>query len=71
MVIDAAGELSFQRPNGRRLAAAPPVTVDDLRLDAHVAHLATPIPVWDGTPLDLVWAMDVLYVPPSRGVPGC
>ena len=70
-MIDADGSLCFQRPNGARLAAAPPMPVDDLRLDEHVAHLETPIPVWDGTPLDLVWAMDVLYVPPSRAVPGC
>jgi hypothetical protein len=52
--------VTFRRPNGTVLEAAPALPVDFGRLDTISAHI---LPVWDGTRFDLVYAMDVLYVP--------
>jgi hypothetical protein len=55
------GTVRFLRPNGTVLEAAPA-----LPPGSHVMAAvpgADAIPVWDGTPFDLVHAIDVLYVP--------
>lgn len=56
----------FHAPDGRVVPRAPSSCVD-AALDAQLADVdAASIPVWDGTRFDLVWAMDVLYRPPSN-----
>jgi hypothetical protein len=63
------GTVTFLRPNGTVLEAAPP-------LPARVAGVAVipgadAIPVWDGAPFNLVYAIDVLYsIVPVRGKEG-
>ena len=68
MVRQPNGPIAFFRPDGRRLEAAPAQPRWDQELD----RAATGIPigphsiaVWDGTPFDVAWAMDV--VRPSGG----
>ena len=66
----ASGELRFFRPDGRPLPPAPeapPIGTDALRgLTDHLASNGTEIdltaglPSWDGSPLDLAWAVDCL-----------
>ena len=66
----ASGELRFFRPDGRPLLPAPeapPIGTDALRgLADHLASNGTEIdvtaglPSWDGSPLDLAWAVDCL-----------
>ncbi len=66
----AGGELRFFRPDGRLLdamPALPPLTVEPIAaltaslLDRGVeVDGAASIPSWDGTPLDLAWAVDRL-----------
>lgn len=57
----AAGEggmLTFWRPDGTRIPHVAPAidTVDLVDL-----HSMPPPPTWDGTPLDVAWAIDVLW----------
>ncbi len=63
----AEGEWLFHAPDGRRLLNVPPAPEpagaeagsalgSDIAWDESLA-----IPVWDGTPLDVAWALDVLY----------
>ncbi len=57
----AAGEdgtLQFWRPDGERIPHAPPA-VD--AVDLVDVHSMPPPPTWDGTPLDVAWAIDVLW----------
>jgi hypothetical protein len=64
------GSISFVRPDGTRLAVAP---LPPRRIDTYAAPVAptvtlidatidgyTATPRWDGTPFDVVWAIDVL-----------
>ena len=64
------GELTFFRPDGRAIAEAPtlPTVLGD-PLGALAADLAArgvavadeaALPSWDGTPLELAWAVDCL-----------
>ncbi len=63
----ADGGWVFHAPDGRRVPNVPPaplpagteecsVPASDITWDESLA-----IPVWDGTPLDVAWALDVLY----------
>jgi hypothetical protein len=66
----ASGQLRFFRPDGRPLLASPeppPIGGDALRgLADHLADRGVEIdgiaglPSWDGSPLDLPWAVDCL-----------
>lgn len=60
------GQVSFLAPDGHVIPHGPILPDVDLGLElAASAALVEPPPVWDGTPFDLVWAIDVLY---SRSV---
>lgn len=60
LVRNPNGTISFLRPNGVPVPPAPALPLSNIDLDdAVAANLA--IPVWDGRPFDLVWAIDVLY----------
>ena len=54
------GTTTFLRPDGSVLEAASTLPLSFSRLDASWRELDD-IPVWDGTPLDVVYAIDVLY----------
>jgi hypothetical protein len=58
------GKVTFLRPNGTVLEAAPALPAVQCRRDRPVDD----IPVWDGARFDLVYAIDVLYRPaaPAR-----
>ena len=61
VVSTAEGEWSFHQPDGRRIpptpaAAAPAAWDEDV-----ASEDAASSPVWDGTPFDVAWAIDVLY----------
>jgi hypothetical protein len=53
------GTVTFFRPNGTVLEAAPALPPRYNAVDA--PSTADDIPVWDGTPFDVVYAIDVLY----------
>jgi hypothetical protein len=65
------GELSFRCPDGRLLPEVPPPAVVPADVvpalrDRHEAqglrlHARTGCPSWQGEPLDVVWAIDVLH----------
>ena len=70
MARGPSGEWTFVRPDGRALPDAPdppewadhtlPLT-STMRGGAGLAiDLDRPTPVWDGTPLDVAWAVDIL-----------
>ncbi|MBL8138405.1 MAG: hypothetical protein JNL48_17405 [Acidobacteria bacterium] len=63
----ADGDWVFHAPDGRRVPNVPPVPelagtgsvqAGDIAWDEGLA-----IPVWDGSPFDVAWALDVLYAP--------
>ena len=54
------GTTTFLRPDGSVLDAAPALLAVFTQLDAAPGE-PDDIPVWDGTPFDLVYAIDVLY----------
>ena len=54
------GTTTFLRPDGTVLDLAPATPASFVRLDAS-SSAPDAIPVWDGTPFDLVYAIDVLY----------
>ena len=56
------GTTTFLRANGQVLEQAPALPALCARLDED-AWQPDDIPVWDGTPLHLAYAIDVLYVP--------
>ncbi len=58
------GTTTFLGANGTVLEEAPPLPASLARLDED-AWEPDDIPVWDGTPLNLTYAVDVLYVPPT------
>lgn len=57
------GTVTFLRPGGMALEAAPPLPASPARLDDSPRALDD-IPVWDGTRFDVVYAIDVLYAAP-------
>ena len=67
VVAAADGGWSFHQPDGRRIPRAPDLAAPALWQEEAVAiaELAS-IPVWDGTPFDLAWAVDVLYANAAR-----
>ena len=58
------GTTTFLRPNGTVLEVAPALPASFARLDA-TSWEPDDIPVWDGTPLNLAYAIDVLYKRPE------
>lgn len=70
VVRHADGRLSFLRADGHAILQAP--LAGELDLEGTLVGGSGPVeppPVWDGTPFDLVWAIDVLYrspVPPEE-----
>jgi hypothetical protein len=57
----ADGTVTFLRSNGTVLEAAPALPAGSHAIA--VLPGADAIPVWDGTPFDIVYAIDVLYEP--------
>ncbi len=64
------GTTTFLRANGAVLEQAPALPAPFARLDEG-SWEPDDIPVWDGTPLNLAYAIDVLYPPRVRGRSGC
>jgi hypothetical protein len=62
------GTVTFFRPNGTVLELAPALPAGSYVIA--VLPGADAIPVWDGTPFDVVYAIDVLYEPRGRSGPG-
>jgi hypothetical protein len=65
------GTTTFLRPNGTVFEAAPALPAKFTRLDA-ISREPDAIAVWDGTPFDVAYAIDVLYPQPcvhDGGVP--
>jgi len=58
------GATTFFRPGGTVLDAAPPLPVLPSPIGAAFREL-NDIPVWDGSPFELAYALDVLYAPPT------
>lgn len=56
----ASGAFVFFRPDGRTLRASPPAAPPRVPT---VDPRPVPPPTWDGTPLDVVYAIDVLWRP--------
>ena len=54
------GRVTCLRPNGNVLEAAPALPAPYMTLDV-ASRVSRDIPVWDGTPFDVVYAIDVLY----------
>ncbi len=57
------GTTTFLRPTGVVLEMAPALPVPFVRLD-QASWEPDDIPVWDGTPFNVAYAIDVLYAPP-------
>ena len=55
------GVLTFLRPDGASLQAAPAAPPCLPALDDVTAHVIGKPPTWDGTRFDLPWTIDVLY----------
>ena len=65
VVRNADGRLSSLRPDGHAIPPAP--LLGELDPECTLVGGRGPIeppPVWDGSPFDLAWAIDVLYRPP-------
>ena len=56
------GTTTFLRANGTVLEQAPALPASFATLDES-SWQPDDIPVWDGTPFNLAYAIDVLYVP--------
>ena len=54
------GAVSFERPDATRLDPAPLLPPTDARWTDYAAAPCPSIPVWDGTPFDLAWALDIV-----------
>jgi hypothetical protein len=65
----ADGTVTFLRANGTVLEAAPALPAGSPALA--VLTGADAIPVWDGTPFDVVYAIDVLYAPRGCRAAAC
>lgn len=62
LLRQADGSVSVLQPDGHVMPPAP--ILADIDLEGTLVAGARPIeppPVWDGTPFDLAWAIDVLY----------
>ena len=58
------GGIEFHRPDGALIPKAPDMPpLRDVRTE-HAPVAVASIPVWDGTPFDVAWAIDVLYQRP-------
>jgi hypothetical protein len=55
------GVLTFLRPDGAPLHAAPAAPLEPPELEDTTPLVRGTLPTWDGTPFDLPWAIDVLY----------
>lgn len=68
----AEGGWVFHRPDGQHVPNVPPLPAGTGTPSALASDIAwdesLAIPVWDGTPLDVAWALDVLYA--KGGQPG-
>jgi len=60
------GVLTFLRPDGAPLHAAPAAPLELPGLEDTTPLICGTLPTWDGTRFDLPWAIDVLY---RRGLP--
>ncbi len=69
LVHHCDGATTFIRPDRTVLDAAPPLPVLSTQIGAALQRLDD-IPVWDGTPFDLAYALDVLYAPSSAMASG-
>ena len=71
------GVLTFMRPGGAPLRAAPAAPFDQPERHEATPCVSGKLPTWDGTRFDLAWAIDVLYRGPvvsgnsDRGEGGC
>ncbi|MEZ5293438.1 MAG: DUF222 domain-containing protein [Vicinamibacterales bacterium] len=64
------GEWAFHRPDERRLPRAPEIAATaEWRHELMMADV-TSTPVWDGTSVDIAWALDVLHVGPNGAAAG-
>ena len=61
------GTTAFLRPNGTVLEAAPATAAASRDARPQLALPSQEIPVWDGTPFDVAYAIDVLYRPSVAG----
>jgi hypothetical protein len=64
VIRQADGTVTFLRSNGTVLEAAPALPGNSHAIA--VLPGTDVIPVWDGTPFDVVYAIDVLYAPRGR-----
>ena len=55
------GVFSFRRPDGAPLQVAPTAPPDLPELDDATPLVTGTLPTWNGTRVDLPWAIDVLY----------
>ena len=62
------GTTTFLRPNGTVFESAPALPVSPTPLDATLRR-PHDIPLWDGTPFNVTYAIDVLYEPQVQGAP--
>ena len=60
MIRGLDGVLTFLRPNGAWLPAAPAAPVDLPDLHDATPHATGKLPRWDGSRFDLPWAIDVI-----------
>ena len=67
VALGSDGTTSFLRPDRSAIDAAPALPVSYSHLDANRRE-PDDIPVWDGTPFDLVYAIEVLYAPRTPSV---
>jgi len=68
MMTDADGRMTFLRPNGTVLEAAPALPVSPGGNGPPISGIDD-LPVWDGTSFDVGYAIDVLYAPRGPSVP--
>jgi hypothetical protein len=66
--LSSDGTAIVRRPDGSVLEAAPTLPPPSKRLD-FMPREPDDIPVWDGTPFDPVYAIDVLYAPRAPRAP--
>jgi hypothetical protein len=67
--VGANGSLAFILPDGQVLEPVPRPPLPLTRLKP-LSQPVGPLPTWDGTPFDVVYAVDVLYEPAACGESG-
>ena len=67
LMTDADGRMTFLCPDGTVFEAAPALSVTVGRNEP--LPVADHLPAWDGTPFDVVYAIDVLYAPRGPSAP--